>query len=146
MGRMVSLEPWRIVQMRAVRTVCRIAKAGTRTAQLFNRKGGEWMPVNRDESGRFIKGNKSGGRKALPEEFKKAARDNALPALLVLIGIMTNEDADNSDRIKAANIIIERAYGKPTTEVVQTVSIENEALSKINEIMITLDEQANEAD
>ena len=71
----------------------------------------------RDEKGRFIAGNHNGGRKKQPPEFRAVVLENAPDALQVLLAIMRDEDASNADRIKAANIIIERAYGKPDSTV-----------------------------
>ena len=71
----------------------------------------------RDEKGRFKAGNKGGGRKRQPPEFRAAVLDAAPEALEVIVAIMRDIKAEDKDRIKAANIIIERAYGKPDSTV-----------------------------
>jgi hypothetical protein len=60
----------------------------------------------------FIKGNKLGGRKPMPESVKKILEAAAPEALKVLIELMRNS-SDPSIKLKAANIIIERQWGKP---------------------------------
>lgn len=55
-------------------------------------------------------------RKTIPEVFHAAAPD----AAEVLIGILDDKDAPLSFRIKCAEIILNRAYGKPR----QTVEVE----------------------
>lgn len=71
--------------------------------------------AERDAKGRFIKGHsvKSPGRKAQPAEFKKACEELTLSALEVLKTIMLDDTQTASARIKAAEIILDRAYGKP---------------------------------
>ena len=52
------------------------------------------------------------GRPKEPKEFKELAKARSLDALKVVIDIMNNYEAKHSDRIKAAEMIIDRAYGK----------------------------------
>ena len=81
---------------------------------------GNWAKngPERDDKGRFVAGNRSsGGRKKQPPEFRAAVLENAPAALAVIIAIMNNTSASNKDRLKAAEIIIERAYGKPDSTV-----------------------------
>lgn len=66
----------------------------------------------RDEKGRFAKGNCGGGRPKLPEELREAFQAVCPEALEVLAAIMRNKYARNNDRIRAAEIILERGYGK----------------------------------
>jgi len=78
------------------------------------------MPSNRRESGikknnTSFKPGQSGnpnGRPKEPKEFKELAKAKSLDALNVVINIMNNDEAKHSDRIKAAEMIIDRAYGK----------------------------------
>lgn len=74
-------------------------------------------------TGRFVKGNTGGGRTQLPEELKTAFRAACPQALDVLKRILTNEGAKDSDRIRCAEIILDRGYGKP----VQAVDLETNA-------------------
>jgi hypothetical protein len=71
----------------------------------------------RDSRGRFVKGYSGGGRKPMPEDFKQLAAEHAKGALEVLIGIYQNPAEDATQRIAAAKVIIERAYGKPSQEI-----------------------------
>ena len=73
----------------------------------------------RDERGRFVKGSTGGGggRPKMPEDLKKAFRSHSEEACKILVGIMNDKDARNADRIKAAEIILDRGYGKPTQAV-----------------------------
>lgn len=71
------------------------------------------MTVNRDKSGRFIAGNKSGGRPKIPEDVKEAIRAACPEAVEVLVGIMRNEKEKTPFRLEAAKILLERGYGKP---------------------------------
>lgn len=78
--------------------------------------------VGRDPAtGRFVKGYGGGGRPKLPEELKMAFRAAAPDALDVLIKILKDEGAKHGDRIKCAEIILDRGYGKP----VQAVDLES---------------------
>lgn len=69
--------------------------------------------AERDNRGRFVKGNKSGnGRPKVSAEFKLRARQYAEEALGKLAQIMRKPDAKDSDVIRACELLIERAYGK----------------------------------
>jgi hypothetical protein len=72
---------------------------------------------SRDNKGRFAKGNTTGGRKPLPDEFKAVCRENALPALLTMVEIYQDKEQDANKRIAAGKVIIEYAYGKPKESV-----------------------------
>lgn len=72
------------------------------------------------KTGKFLPGNKSGGRPRLPEELKEAFRDYSWDALNTLVTILKDDGAKHSDRIKCAEIILDRGYGKP----VQAVDLE----------------------
>lgn len=64
-------------------------------------------------TGRFTAGNSCGGRKPVPEELKEAFQLSGHEALAVLLSVMRDKKARNADRIKAAEIILDRGYGKP---------------------------------
>ncbi|MBE6993391.1 MAG: hypothetical protein E7423_01915 [Ruminococcaceae bacterium] len=68
-------------------------------------------------TGRFLPGNRSGGRKRMDEDLKAAFRAACPDALRVLKEIMLREDAQDRDRIRAAEIILDRGYGKPVQAV-----------------------------
>lgn len=99
---------------------------------------------NAKEKGRFVKGmsGNPGGRpalggndKALRAAFFAAAREYSKPALDVLAHIVGNEQARTIDRIAAANIIMDRAWGKPE-QLVEGLS------NRKNEIDVTFSRNA----
>jgi hypothetical protein len=62
-------------------------------------------------TGRFSAGNKFGGRTAMPPEFRRACREMSTDALAVIEEIMLNA-LDPNVQLKAAQYVIDRAYGK----------------------------------
>jgi hypothetical protein len=58
-----------------------------------------------------------GGRPKLPEEFKELARTNSIIALQKAIDIMTNPNSDPKDVLKAADMIMDRGFGKATQAI-----------------------------
>ena len=74
------------------------------------------MGDGRNASGQFTKGNKFGGRKREPKEFKQ--RTIALSDKVIdrFEQILDDQTSDPKDVIAVGKIIIERAYGKPHTE------------------------------
>ena len=71
------------------------------------------MAAQRDAKGRFVKGNCAAkNRRSAPHEFREMAREYGPEALLKLVNIMRNSP-ENGEIIRAATVIIERAYGKP---------------------------------
>lgn len=78
-------------------------------------------------TGRFMKGYKGGGRPRLPEELKEAFRAAAPEALRVLVQIVNDEDAKHGDRIRAAEVILDRGYGKP----VQAVDVDASSIPQV---------------
>lgn len=83
-------------------------------------------------TGRFVKGYGGGGRPKLPEELKEAFRAAAPEALAVLHRILMDEDAKHSDRIRCAEIILDRGYGKP----VQAVDLEHSAGGEVGVVLL----------
>ena len=57
-----------------------------------------------------------GGRKPIPEEVKEALQAATPAAVATLVEIMTQGKSEDT-RVKAANIILERVYGKATAQV-----------------------------
>lgn len=66
----------------------------------------------RNARGQFTKGNSGGGRPKVPEELRKAFQKVCPEALEVLVSIMSDTEAKDNDRIRAAEVILERGYGK----------------------------------
>lgn len=56
------------------------------------------------------------GRPKMPEEMKRAFRDAAPEALATLLQI-AREGENESSRVKASEVILDRAYGKPIQSV-----------------------------
>ncbi len=69
------------------------------------------------KTGRFVAGNSCGGRKPIPEDMRKAFQLLGHDALEMLRAVMLDENARNADRIKAAEIILDRGWGKPRQAV-----------------------------
>ena len=69
------------------------------------------------KTGRFVAGNSCGGRKPIPEDLKEAFQLSGHEALDVLLSVMRDKKARNADRIKAAEIILDRGYGRPRQAV-----------------------------
>lgn len=83
--------------------------------------------AERNANGTFAKGNKSAsGRPRDDRILRRYARERTQDALDVIIGIM-NDTSKNSlgqynispnTRLRAAEIILDRGYGKPATSVI----------------------------
>lgn len=65
---------------------------------------------------RFKPGNPGGGRPKMPEDVKLAFRSLTMDAVKTLASIMQSGDSDTS-RLRAAEIILNRAWGTPTQAV-----------------------------
>jgi len=80
---------------------------------------------NRGEKGKFAPGTSGnpGGRPLLPPELKEAAKAASHEALTVLITIMRNAESPEAARIRAAEIIMNRAYGTPPASVEMSGSV-----------------------
>ena len=98
---------------------------------------GKKTAQQRDARGRFVKGNTGGGRPKVPEELREAFQRVCPDALDVLVSIMLNEGAKDNDRIRAAEVILERGYGKAPQSIgldadgtggVVTIQLSTEAL------------------
>lgn len=58
-----------------------------------------------------------GGRPKMPEEIRDMFREISPRACEVLCEIINDHRAKNSDRIRAAEVILDRAWGKPRQQV-----------------------------
>jgi hypothetical protein len=50
-------------------------------------------------------------------EIRSLARSNTRTALNVLVGVMRSKDATAAARVSAANAILDRGWGKPTSSI-----------------------------
>ena len=90
------------------------------------------MNDGRSANGRFVKGNKFGGRKREPKEFKQRTIALSDKVLDRFESIIEDPDSDPKDVIAVGKIIIERAYGKPQIENSEDVNAE---LSKVDRLI-----------
>lgn len=79
----------------------------------------------RDQYGRFVRGNAGGGRKKLPSEFYRVISARSIDALRTIVNIMDDKSAPTALRLKAALWIVDRTYGK-ALDAVQQQEIEKE--------------------
>lgn len=86
-------------------------------------------PDNRTKAGTFKKGESGnpGGRPKIPEDIKQAFKDLTPAAIATLTEIVNCKSAKHSDRIKAAEIILDRGWGKPT----QSMEIETNKVPQV---------------
>lgn len=70
----------------------------------------------------FQPGNNAnpGGRSKKDLELEAHARLHAKYAIDVAVGILMSAEASNADKLKAANLILERGHGKPKEQVTVT--------------------------
>ena len=90
---------------------------------------GEKQEVKRDNKGRFVKGQSGNkqGRQKIPEDIKQAFRSLAPDCCRVLCSIVNDESARHADRIKAAEVILDRGWGKP----VQSVDLDASSIPQV---------------
>lgn len=83
----------------------------------------------RDGKGRFAKGvsGNAGGRPKVPEELREAFREACPVALKTLVRVVKDPKAKDADRIRAAEAILDRGYGKP----VQAVDVDASAVQQV---------------
>lgn len=80
------------------------------------------MPENREKTGKFKAGKSGnpGGRPRQTEEQKQALdniRALAPTAAKVLKRLLTGKEIPPAQKLKAAEIVLDRTYGKPETRV-----------------------------
>lgn len=78
-------------------------------------------------TGRFLPGNRSGGRKELPPEIKEMCRALTPQAIEIAKRIMLDDDQKASDRLRAVEIILDRGYGK----AVQAVELPPDSIPQV---------------
>jgi hypothetical protein len=90
---------------------------------------GDKQEIKRDSKGRFVKGQSGNkeGRQKIPEDIKQAFRSLAPDCCRVLCSIVNDESARHADRIKAAEVILDRGFGKP----VQAVDLDASSIPQV---------------
>ena len=73
------------------------------------------MPFEQGNAGR-----PPGSRNKKDLELEAHARLHAKYAIDVAVGILMSAEASNADKLKAANLILERGHGKPKEQVTVT--------------------------
>ena len=76
-------------------------------------------PANKKNTGRFkpgVSGNPN-GRPKIPQDIRDACRAASIEAINILLELMRSEDTNAGERIKAANTILNRAWGTPVQAV-----------------------------
>jgi hypothetical protein len=58
------------------------------------------------------------GRPKVPDEVKALLKANTLPAVNTLITIMSDKKAKHADRIRCAETVLDRVYGKAAQPIV----------------------------
>lgn len=76
----------------------------------------------RDSRGRFIQGNKGGGRAPIAQDVRQMLKAATPKAAKLLIDTIDNEDAKMELRMDAAKTILDRVYGKPTQPIDGTLA------------------------
>ena len=71
----------------------------------------------RDNKGRFVAGNKGGGRPALSQEVREMLKAATPKAAALLVKMMEDEDAPAAIRMDAAKTVLDRVYGKATQPI-----------------------------
>lgn len=101
---------WRLFMSEGARhegyrkTVTKLAKGGVVLAE-------------RDASGKFIKGNKSGGRPKLQPDDRERIRDLGRKGLAKLEELMNDPSVDAAVQARVAIFCTEKAYGKAKQEI-----------------------------
>lgn len=72
----------------------------------------EESTVIRNTSGRFEKGNKSGGRKPIPPDIKEALTQ-LIPKAVERLGAIIHHSEEDKLVMEAVKVVFDRVYGKP---------------------------------
>ena len=77
------------------------------------------LAVQRDDRGRLLPGSRCNpsGRPATDREVAALARQHGAAAIAKLADIMSDPDMDPGTVIRAAQVILDRAYGRPPQSV-----------------------------
>ena len=100
----------------------------------------------RDEQGRFIKGQTGnpGGRPATPNEVKEMLRAAVAPSIKLLIDTVNNKNARLDLRIKSAETIIDRVYGRAVQplalDAAPTIDLSDVSIDDLRRLAANYDE------
>ena len=83
-------------------------------------------------------GNPSGRPKQTPQErdFLDLCRVNAPAAMAAVLGVLADPDARPADRLRAAEFIADRAYGKPVNRDVLISMGAGESVEKLTDAQL----------
>lgn len=73
--------------------------------------------ADRDANGRFVKGNKSGGRPKLTFDAKEKIKELGAKGLDVIDRMLDDPATDTATRARLAIFCTEKAYGKAKQEI-----------------------------
>ena len=78
------------------------------------------MPASRDASGRFVKGTSGNprGRTPLAPDLRAALLPLGEKSVAALNRILDNPEAKDSDKIRAAEIVLDRLLGKAAQPII----------------------------
>ena len=76
-------------------------------------------PENRDKSGKFVKGNSAnpGGRPKMDDETKEILKAAAPDAAKLMVKMMNDPKIQPKLRMQAAEVVMDRVYGKATQPI-----------------------------
>jgi len=99
---------------------------------------GQKTAAGRDaRTGRFVKGNRGGGRKAIPEGIKTLLQAAVPEACRVLVGYIHDPTIRADIRLECIKVLLDRVYGKP----VQGVDLDTRNLQPV--VFVDSDELAD---
>lgn len=100
------------------------------------------MPANRDKLGRFVKGQSGNpsGRPPIPAAQKELLRNLVPEALEIKRMILADADAPLSLKNQVADSILDRVYGKPTSDTTG----DDSAVNKIDLLIRSIDNEAKQ--
>lgn len=96
--------------------------------------GSEKGELKRDSKGRFAKGNAGGGRPPLAPDLKNMLLPLGDKAVKALIAVLDDPDAKHADKLRAAEIVMDRLLGKAALPIVADVHREEQPVT-LSEMM-----------
>ena len=81
------------------------------------KRGKNGVQPERDSKGRFVAGNKAGGRKAIPQEVREMLQAATPAAVQLLVDTIDDKEARLDLRVRCAELVLDRVYGKATQPI-----------------------------